>query len=235
TLKFYKLAEDYRGLFVRISGFDPEVRNKLVSVDPEFFYPRPYLDLIAQNAEKFGVSSELILSIMRQESAFNPLARSHADAYGLMQVLPREAKRMSLLHKIPLGDEEDLFKPEVNIPVGSAYMKELWDNYNGQFIVSVASYNASAQAVKGWIKTRFRGDAYQFIEDIPYEETKEYVKLIFRNMVMYKRMNFSMQKIAFPSWCFTSLESYALENDLLNQQTSTYSNQPSKFTPTLEQ
>ncbi|MCB0348456.1 MAG: hypothetical protein KDD37_06445, partial [Bdellovibrionales bacterium] len=70
TLKFYKLAEDYRGLFVRISGFDPEIRNKLVSVDPEFFYSSPYLDLIAQNAEKFGVSSELILSIMRQESAF---------------------------------------------------------------------------------------------------------------------------------------------------------------------
>ncbi len=234
-LKFYKLAEDYRGLFVRISGFDSELRNKLVSIDPEFFFPRPYLELITQNAEKFGVSPELILSIMRQESAFNPLARSHADAFGLMQVLPREARRMALLHKIPMSDEEDLFKPEVNIPVGSAYMKELWENYNGQFIVSVASYNASSKAVMGWIQSRFRSDPYQFVEDVPYEETKEYIKLIFRNMVMYKRMNFSMKKIAFPEWCFNTLETYAAENNLLNKQSSNYLTQPSKYEPTIEQ
>jgi soluble lytic murein transglycosylase len=235
TLKFYKLAEDYRGLFVRISVMDPTLRNKLVAVDPEFFYPRPYLDLITQNAEKYGVSPELILSIMRQESAFDPVARSHADAFGLMQVLPREAKRMALLHKIPMSDEEDLFKPEVNIPVGSAYMKELWDRYNGQFIVSVASYNASAQAVKGWIKTRYRGDAYQFVEDVPYEETKEYIKLIFRNMVMYKRMNYSMQKIAFPAWCFNTLDSYATENQLVSNEQVPFTAQPSKFAPVIEQ
>tara|TARA_B100001248_G_C27393672_1_gene464038 strand:+ start:1008 stop:3215 length:2208 start_codon:yes stop_codon:yes gene_type:complete len=207
-LSYYKLAKDYRGMFVRMAYFDEEEQLELLAIDPEFFFPRPYYDIIVEASDKYGVSPEFILSIIRQESAFDPNARSHADAYGLMQVLPKEAFRIAAQHNIALNQTEDLYKPRINIPIGTSHLKTLRERFDNQFIISVASYNAAYTAVHGWLRTRYRGDALTFIEDIPYAETKGYVKLIFRNFMIYKRMNYAVDKIPFPHWAFDSLENY---------------------------
>jgi soluble lytic murein transglycosylase len=142
---------------------------------------------------------------MRQESAFNPLARSSADAFGLMQLLPRVAKSSALKNNIPLNQDADLFKPHVNIPLGSAHLSDLWEKYNGQFILAVASYNASEKAIQNWLSTRYRGDSLEFIEDIPYEETRSYVKLVMRNLVFYQRI-YATEPIPFPEWCLEIIQ-----------------------------
>jgi soluble lytic murein transglycosylase len=88
----------------------------------------------------------------------------------------------------------------VNIPVGASFIKKLEIQWNNQFIPTVASYNASDKAIRGWLQTRFKGDSIEFIEDIPYEETRGYVRLVIRNLIFYQLMAADGQKIAFPDW-----------------------------------
>jgi soluble lytic murein transglycosylase len=122
------------------------------------------------------------------------------DAFGLMQLLPEVAERAAEEHGIPMSKAEDLYEPHINIPLGAAHLRKLWDRYRGEFVLAVASYNASERAIMNWLKTRYRGDALEFIEDIPYDETREYVKLVMRNMITYQMMNAQEKAPEFPEW-----------------------------------
>lgn len=209
-LNLYAQTESFQSLFIKLARIKDSAKNKIVFSNPEFLFPRPWEPIVKSAAKKFGVKSELIYSVIRQESSFNPFARSPADAFGLMQILPKQARKIASENEIPAKIEkaQDLYQPKVNIPIGAAYLRELWDRYNGQFILTVASYNAAESAVKGWIKTRFRGDPLEFIEDIPYSETKGYIKLVMRNMIYYIRMNHPDKPTAFPEWCLENLEDF---------------------------
>jgi soluble lytic murein transglycosylase len=99
-----------------------------------------------------------------------------------------------------LAQAEDLYTPHINIPIGSAYLRELWDKYNGELIPAVASYNASEKAIMNWLKNRYHGDSLNFIEDIPYEETRLYVKLVLRNLITYQMIISTEDKYYFPDW-----------------------------------
>ncbi|MEK7355080.1 MAG: lytic transglycosylase domain-containing protein, partial [Bdellovibrionota bacterium] len=156
-------------------------------------------------SSRFDVQTELIYSIMRQESSFNPMARSHADAFGLMQLIPEAAKKAAPMSGIELKSHEDLYGPETNIPLGTAFVRGLMNRWKGRYIPTVASYNASEKAIEGWIKSRYRGDPLEFIEDVPYDETKGYIKLVTRNFVFYKRLNSGGAPIPFPEWCLAGL------------------------------
>ncbi len=207
-LRYYVQAGYYLGLFKRISVLSENFRNKVLAKYPDFFFPRPYSGIIQKYSKQLQVREELIYSIIRQESAFDRYARSPADAFGLMQILPREAKEMAQKVGIEIQEDEDLYIPEKNIAAGTSYLKELRDAYQGQFVMTVASYNAAAKAVKGWVKTRYRGEPLIFIEDIPYEETKGYIKLVLRNLIMYSRLNAGTQELDFPDWAFENLSNY---------------------------
>nr|HMN70223.1 lytic transglycosylase domain-containing protein [Bdellovibrionales bacterium] len=148
----------------------------------------------------FNVAEELIYAIMRQESAFDPLARSPADAFGLMQILPEVASDIHKTSKVPYAEMEDLYQPNVNISMGAAHLRDLMKRHKGRFILAVAAYNASENAIRGWMKNRFRGDSLEFIEEIPYEETRTYVRLVMRNMIFYSLLNSKSASIEFPAW-----------------------------------
>ena len=128
------------------------------------------------------------LAISRQESNFNPRARSWADAFGLMQVIPEKASEISQKYHIQYNSIEDLYDPSVSTKIGIALLSELRHKNQGKFIQSTASYNASPNVVSKWEKERFNGNYLEFIESIPYEETRNYIKLVFRNYVTYKRI-----------------------------------------------
>ena len=145
---------------------------------------------------------------MRQESAFNPKARSHADAFGLMQLIPEMAKRAARYANIRFKRHRELYDPETNIMLGSAFLKNLLGKNNNNFLVTVASYNASEKAIKNWVRTRYTGDPLEFIEDIPYSETQGYIKLVLRNLVFYQRLNSDGKAIYFPEWCLQSLQDF---------------------------
>lgn len=209
-LKLYAQAGSYLTLFVRISELPPDTRQRIIDSNPELLFPQPWKPLVLEASQKFNVPVELIYSIMRQESSFNPTARSFADAFGLMQLIPEMAKHAGQRAGIQIQSPEDLYRPETNIPLGAAFLRGLFDHWHSQFILSVASYNASEKAIAGWMRTRFKGDPLQFIEDVPYEETKTYIKLVLRNFVFYSRLNAGSESIEFPEWCLENLQAIKL-------------------------
>lgn len=207
-LKAFARAGLYNPLFQQIGSLSTDLKTQLLQQNPELLFPRKFLELIQISAEKFGVRPELMLSIIRQESAFDPHARSAADALGLMQVLPSVAKVHESKTGLEIGNFENLYKPEMNIPIGASILADLGKKYRGQFLLTAAAYNANEKAIESWLKTRLNEDPLEFIEDIPYEETRAYVKLVLRNFIFYSRLASPGQKLAFPDWCLEDLQSF---------------------------
>jgi len=207
-LKAYAQAGLYSPLFLQIGTLPSEMKSQLLLQNPDLLFPRRYVDLVQTWGQKFNVSPELMLSIIRQESSFNTFARSPADAFGLMQLLPSVAKDRIARVKIPVNHFEDLYKPEVNIPYGAALLSDLQKKYRGQFVLTVASYNANEKAIGNWLRTRLKEDPLEFIEDVPYEETRAYIKLVLRNFIFYSRLSAPREALAFPDHCLSDLHSF---------------------------
>jgi soluble lytic murein transglycosylase len=207
-LKAYAQAGLYSPLFVQLGTLPAEMKSQLLLQNPDLLFPRRYVDLVQTWGQKFKVSPELMLSIIRQESSFNPFARSPADAFGLMQLLPSVAKDRVARVKIPVHHFEDLYKPEVNIPYGAALLSDLQKKYRGQFVLTVASYNANEKAIGNWLRTRLKEDPLEFIEDVPYEETRAYIKLVLRNFIFYSRLATPREALSFPDHCLSDLHSF---------------------------
>ncbi len=178
-------AYDY-GIF-SFYKIDAEQRNESLKDYASLVFPMPFEQQISEASERFNIKKEYVYSIIRQESAFNTKARSFADAFGLMQVIPKKAQELSKKLKVPYRRLNDLYNPAVNVPIGTAILKDNLDRYSGNFVTSTASYNAGDTPVKRWLKERFNGDYLEFIEMIPYEETRSYVRLVMRNYLNYKR------------------------------------------------
>ena len=205
-LRAYARTGHYQALFTRLYELPSATRKSLLLSNPELLFPQPWANLVKTASAKFDVQPELIYSIMRQESSFDPLARSPADAFGLMQLIPEMAKKAESTSGIQIDTHEDLYVPETNIPLGTAFVHDLLSKWRGSFIPTVASYNASEKAITGWVKSRYRGDALEFIEDVPYEETRNYIKLVMRNFIFYKRLNSGGAPVEFPEWCLANLQ-----------------------------
>jgi soluble lytic murein transglycosylase len=143
-------------------------------------FPMNYFEKIKGMAP--GVDPILILSLIRQESAFNTHAVSAAGAMGLMQVMPFTAKYLNKHIK-----KSELQDPNVNLQVGIAYFKKLLAKYGGNLVLTLSAYNAGEKRLNTWIKNYFfNKDPHVMVESIPFEETKNYVKLIFRNIFFYR-------------------------------------------------
>ena len=147
-------------------------------------YPPLYKEQITENIAKLNspLSYQFIVSLIRQESAFNPSAISSANANGLMQIIPSTAK--TLARKLNLS-EYDVFEPSINIKLGISLLNRLYHKYDGRLDYMLSAYNAGDGVTDRWIRRRGSLSQIQFIESIPYKETRNYIKLIFRNMEFY--------------------------------------------------
>lgn len=124
----------------------------------------------------------ILLSLIRQESGFNPKARSQVGARGLMQIMPTTAKLLNRRVKT-----NDLEKPDTNLKLGIQYFKYLMKKYDNNLVYVLSAYNAGENRVTRWQKEIFKSDSMlHTIEMIPFNETRDYVKLIFRNIYFYK-------------------------------------------------
>jgi soluble lytic murein transglycosylase len=149
----------------------------------EILYPKPYLDDLTRILKKDSLDPIIVLSLIRQESVFNPHARSPVGARGLMQLMPTTAKRM----RRSVGVKQ-LANPKINIELGTKYFNGLMKRYDGNLVYVLAAYNAGETRVERWKKQYFDTDdtILKNIESIPFLETRNYVKLIFRNIFFYK-------------------------------------------------
>lgn len=212
-LKSYARAGLYLPLFATIGKIEKSQREALLLGHPELLFPMDYAPTIKGAAQKQEIPPELVFSIIRQESAFDPNARSFADAMGLMQILPTQAKNVAKELGIEWTGHNDLYRPELNIPVGAKMLRQGLNRYDGNFILAIASYNANDRAIKGWLKSRFREDPVEFIEEIAYEETRTYVKLVLRNYIFYKRLANPETALAFPPECLPDLQKFKHSGD----------------------
>lgn len=187
-LPLYERVGWYEGGIFKFFRIKAKDRVDVIQDHVTSAFPIPYKDLAKKAAAIYKISPELIFSITRQESAFNPVIRSWADAFGLMQLTPERATELASRYDIQYKSVEDLFDPYTNIQLGAALLGELKHKFKNNFIHYVASYNASESVVKNWFRRHWSGDPLKFIEMIPYEETQGYVKLVFRNLISYKRL-----------------------------------------------
>lgn len=188
AMSLYALSGWYQGGMVQIYNFPMKMRDDLTKKYISVVFPTPYESIFARFSQKYKLAEALPFAITRQESAFNPNVRSWADAFGLMQMIPEKATELSKKYHIPYKDFNDLYKPEPNIEMGVALLSELHALFKGKFAQNVAAYNASTEVIAVWERERFNGDYLEFIEMIPYEETRNYIKLVFRNYMTYKRV-----------------------------------------------
>jgi len=138
-------------------------------------YPRAFWALFSRAAVQQSLDPWLVLALARQESLFNPRARSVSDARGLMQLLPSTGDRIA--HQVGEESSPNLYDPETNVRLGTAYLKNLFDLFQGDRFKAVAAYNGGEHAVEGWTR-RFPGDDDEWVENIGYRETRNYVKKV---------------------------------------------------------
>ncbi|PIQ97577.1 MAG: hypothetical protein COV67_03475 [Nitrospinae bacterium CG11_big_fil_rev_8_21_14_0_20_56_8] len=151
----------------------------------ERLFPMAFFKKVKEQSEKNGMDAFLVLALMRQESAFNEKITSTANAVGLMQLLPSTADRVSVSLNRGAVDPEALTRPEINIPLGVQYLKRLLSRFHGNVIYALAAYNAGPTKVGEWIEVRGGEPPLEFIESIPYNETRGYVKKVLRNYAIY--------------------------------------------------
>ncbi len=191
-------------LFASFAKLDNNDRLEVFLKYSDLLFPQPYYDDVKKMSDKTLIPTSLIYSIMKQESAFNEKTRSPADAIGLMQMIPRLAKQISKKFSVEYKRPSDLYNPNINIQLGSLELMEQVRRQSGQLTYVAAAYNAGPNALAGWLKTRKRPDIVEFIEEIPYDETRTYVKIIARNKLFYERISNRDEEHPFPTEFLTS-------------------------------
>jgi soluble lytic murein transglycosylase len=147
----------------------------------ELFYPAPYRDIFNRYAEANGVDPRFMLSLARQESRFNPRARSRAAARGLMQLIRETALRLAQQEGIP----DEPYDPETAIRLSSRYVRELESLFPNNPYAVAAAYNAGEQSVERWILRAASNDPDRLVAEIPIPETKDYVAKVMVNYHAY--------------------------------------------------
>jgi soluble lytic murein transglycosylase len=149
-------------------------------------FPEPYWDTITAESAKNGLDPYLVASLIRQESEFNPTAISKANAYGLMQLLPSVGRQMAREEGIGSIETRQLLDPLLNIRLGTRYLRETLEKFGRVPEYALAAYNAGDNRVTDWQAAGPYHGIDEFVESIPFTETREYVQAILRNQDIYR-------------------------------------------------
>jgi soluble lytic murein transglycosylase len=167
----------------------PRLRGGLVAARDlwEFAYPKAWPEYVAASAKSFSIPEEMVWSIMRAESQYRAEAHSPVGAMGLMQIMPFTGERIAkdLMGRAAF-QTSDLQEPELNVKFGARYLQRLSEKFNGSLPLIAASYNAGPHRVQNWLKGFGALRMDEFIEHIPFVETRNYVKKVSRNFQIYR-------------------------------------------------
>ena len=151
-------------------------------------FPQPYWNELAANSQKNGLDPYLVASLIRQESEFNASVVSYANAWGLMQLLPSVGKAMAKKDGIKGFSTNSLLDPTVNLELGTTNLRLVLERFGGQQEYALAAYNAGDVPVRQWMAAGNYKDIAEFVESIPYTQTREYVQAILRNREIYRTL-----------------------------------------------
>ena len=171
---------------------NPDYLNLPISGAPrkfwELLFPLPYRSDLQRSAETRGLDPYLLAGLIRQESEFNPAAISHARAYGLTQVLPVTGRQFARRAGVTPFSTRLLSQPGPNLKIGSSILKSMLDAQGGSLEQTLAGYNAGPARVSEWLTWANYREPAEFVENIPFTETRDYVQAVMRNAEMYRRL-----------------------------------------------
>lgn len=156
--------------------------------DLDLRFPNPFPSLFDSAAKAKGIDPTWATAIARQESAFWISARSRVGARGLMQLMPQTASQTAKRHGLKLGTTNALYDPAINIPLGSAYLSDMYQRFDNNRVFATAAYNAGPHRVSRWLEQRGDLPLDIWIETIPFDETRNYVQNVLSFAVVYDRL-----------------------------------------------
>lgn len=166
---------------LRLEGSGPPDRRLL-----RILYPFPYRTLITREARDREMDPFIAAALIRQESMFEARITSHVGARGLMQIMPATGREIAQQVGIEPWDAEVLYHPEINVHLGTRYLKEHLVEYDGSLPAVFSAYNAGPHRVERWSELPEYGSDELFTERIPYSETRNYVRILTRNHAVYE-------------------------------------------------
>jgi soluble lytic murein transglycosylase len=182
--------EDYWGMISSLYRAFPDYADRPDEALPgkvwELLFPVRHWPSVSTHAGRQDLDPNLILGLIRQESAFNTRARSRANARGLMQVLPSTGRGLARQAGVRRFTAAKLYDPETNIALGARYFASLLRRQNGKVELALAAYNAGATRVERWKREFGNADMAEFVERIPFAETRGYVKQVLSNVAHYR-------------------------------------------------
>ena len=149
-------------------------------------FPLAYRELITHQARHQRLDLPWVYAIVRQESAFQPDARSKSGALGLMQIMPRTGREIAGKLNKKLRNKHQLLDTDLNVRFGSSYLRTLLDTLGNHPILATAAYNAGPNAVKKWLPKDKEMPADRWIESVPYTQTREYLRRVFAYTAIYE-------------------------------------------------
>ena len=175
-----------------IKHYAPGYLSLALDAAPERFwrlaFPLPYRKSLEEYCRAQMLDPYLMAALIRQESEFNPKAISRANARGLAQVMPATGRQLSRKLKIPRYSTAMLFTPDTNLKMGTYYLKQLSDELEGKWEATLASYNAGKSHVNKWMASGNFREPAEFVESIPFNETRVYVQSVLRNAEVYRKL-----------------------------------------------
>jgi soluble lytic murein transglycosylase len=155
--------------------------------DLELRFPLKHQKYIEKQANHQNINPAWAFAVIRQESAFTSDARSSAGALGLMQLMPRTARQVARSLRIKRPNRRDLLKSNINIKLGVRYLRKLQERFNGNPVLATAAYNAGPWRVKSWLPKEEAQSADLWIENVPFTETRKYLKRVLTYTIIYEQ------------------------------------------------
>jgi soluble lytic murein transglycosylase len=187
--EMYKRFGAYNRSFRIYDYINQKYFTDVASIDKPFllkeYYPFYYDHLIATYCSKRNLDSRLVLALIREESAYDRQIRSYANAYGLMQIIPVTALEIAGDLDIEFSKPENLFNAELNINMGTYYLRKLLNRYDDTIEFALAAYNAGPHRVNRWKKIEYNDEMDIFIENIEFQQTRNYVRRVMKNYLIY--------------------------------------------------
>jgi soluble lytic murein transglycosylase len=154
----------------------------------EMLYPVPFRESLLKHAPSRNVDPRFVLSIARQETRFQPEAKSVAAARGLMQFIPATARDVAAALKLPSFAQDDLYDADIAILLGSAYLSDLFKQFPDQPQAVAGAYNGGADNLARWIARSRSNDPDRYVPEIGFSQTKDYVYKVLTNYWTYQHL-----------------------------------------------
>jgi soluble lytic murein transglycosylase len=204
----YILATELAALSSRRAGPDQAMRYikryaggylylPMESAPADFWklaFPIPYRTDLERYSKQNGLDPFLMAALIRQESEFNPNVVSRSNARGLTQIMPSTGRELSRRLKVTQYSTAKLFQPGLNLQLGTFYLKSIADSVGGRWEAALAAYNAGLSRARAWSSWGEFREPAEFIETVPFTETRDYIQTVLRNADMYRRLYGPMQE-----------------------------------------